>query len=162
MGPQCRVAFALACSLRAASGAVSSEPLAETARRLAEGYAYSGSIDLPATERVLAELAQSAEVDRDEVAASYYALGAAVSDNLDSVVWSAQRAYEVRDAQAQQAIGISSYTPAVEERLLQCEEVQMELKCQAADLSALSGSVQAIPMVIGRAKDAASQVSHNK
>jgi hypothetical protein len=152
---QCRVAFAVACSLRAARGAKPSEPLAEAARSLAKGYAYNRSIDLPAAKSLLAKFDQSAELDRDDVASSYYALAAAVKEDLESAVWSAQRAYEATDAQAQEALEISDYTVEVEEHLLQCQEVQNELRYQAADLSALQAGANVIPMVIERSQSAA-------
>ncbi len=119
------------------------------------GCAYNRDIDLPAAQGLLAKLDQSAELDRDDVASSYYALAAVVKEDLESAIWSAQRAYEARDAQAQEAMDISSYTAEVEECLLQCQEVQNELKYQAADLSALQADANAIPMVIERAQSAA-------
>ncbi len=149
---QHRVAFAVACSLRAASGATPCEPLAEAARRLAVGYAYNRSIDIPGAQALLAKLDQSAALDRDDVATSYYALAAAVKEDLESAIWSAQRAYEARDAQAQEAMDIESYTAEVEERLLKSKEVQNELKYQAADLIALKAGGTAISMVIERAQ----------
>jgi hypothetical protein len=150
-----RLAFALACSLRTANDALHFEPLAEVARRFAEDYALRGTLEPAAAQRLLAELQESPELDRDEVASAYYALDAALKDSLDSVILAAQRAYDARDALAQRTFDFSIYTNETEELLLQHPGVQHELKCQTLDLECLEAPSGGIPEVIRRARGAA-------
>jgi hypothetical protein len=152
---QCRAAFVLACSLRVAGTGKATEPLAEAARLLVEGYSSNRSIDIPTAEHILAELDQSAELDLDDVAASFYALAAVVHEDLESAIWAAQRAFDAADARAQQAMNVSSYSAYEIDRLLKHQEVQRELMNQAFDLKALQEGVRAIPLVIERARSAA-------
>ena len=152
---RCRVAFALSCSLRSSLSATPSQSLAELARRLAQKYANGEKVDLHVAESLLAELGQSAELDRDDVACSYYALHAAAREDIDSVIWAAQRAYDSKNALAQEALGITNYTGETEVLILQHQAVQNELSDQAADLVALQAGHSAIPLVIQHAQSAA-------
>ena len=152
LSPQARVAFALACSLRTAAGQPQAEPMVVAARELAEEYALNGSLEPAVAHKLLAQLWESPELDRDDAASAYYALESALKDNVESVIWAAQRAYDARDTEAQATLTFSIFTKEIEETLILHPAVQKELRSQLADIDTLLTSASNIRHVIHHAR----------
>jgi hypothetical protein len=110
---------------------------------------------MSAAEQVLLELAEHPDLDQDDVAATYYTLESVTKRDSHSALWAAQRAYEARDAQAQDRMAIDRYTPEIEGQLLQHASVQRELHCQMDDIALLKHGSSGISAVIKRAQNAA-------
>ena len=128
-----RVAFALACAERLASDR---EPIqvAQFARATALKFMFGGVIPPAELELLSDQLDASPHIDRDDVAASAYALDCVRGNDPQAAVWAAQRAYDACDLAAQSAMDFTTYTQDIELALLAHPTVQAELASQEADL----------------------------
>jgi hypothetical protein len=143
-------AFALLCARRLALLAPTRHILAEQARAVVLA-SLDPLRDNPDAESVLRELESSPELDRDDVAASFFALASLARKDAKSAFWAAQRAYDAADAAAQDTVDFSAFTADVEAVLLSHPLVQSELSAQAQDLALLQQDPKHPLLVVNRA-----------
>jgi hypothetical protein len=143
--------FALICARRLALLAPNRHLLAEQAREVALGLLNPQSRGNPDAESVLRQLESSPELDRDDVAASFYALASVARSDAKAAFWAAQRGYDAADTAAQDTMEFSVFTEDVEAALLSHPLVQAELSAQARELALLEQHPEYPLLVVERA-----------
>ena len=156
MTPLARAAFALACAERTQEFCALPRDDQTRATMRAALAAASAAIGegllAPHLAVMLAKLEGSPGLDDDAAAATAYALRCLQSGDAQEAVWSAQRAYDARDAAAQAQLQFENFTPSVEEQLRSASVVQLELQCQMEDIAALSGDSERSGEIVERAR----------